>query len=210
MKKYGLALLGFCGVLLVFTCTTSNEPDCNCPEGITTITFTEVDVEVFDDLENTNSTLNAYEDSISKATFLLNIDLQFTEFYEEQAIQRAAMGFDFSTALACSCFAPVTVQNRVEALQILQRAPGDTAFVSASEYFGVVRLLGEETGVYAIAEALADTRQAEDLQGFFATYNLKIIDEDAIPNEAVFQIKITLSDGTLLEAETETILFDRF
>ena len=66
----------------------------------------------------------------------------------------------------------------------------------------------DNEGFFTLIEAVEATRQAENAQNFIPRYQLKIVDEAAIPQNAVFKVMVTLSDGTELQQETSLITFE--
>lgn len=209
MKKNITALILLYLFQFIGACVQDDYPECDCSgTALTEVEIVGLNTDTREMVGDSFYETQEIGESVLKADFILALDLKFTEkeiFTSAQ--KRHSWSFGFQAAYACTCAVPYSVTKQVERIEIFGAELDSSNFVNISGAFMVLDFFDNE-GFFTLTEAVEATRQAENAQSFIPRYQLKIVDEAAIPQNAVFKVMVTLSDGTELQQETSLITFE--
>ncbi len=215
MKKNLIALLLLYIVQLIGSCSESDNGDfCDCSGSDATFEFTvtgfqieaSLDPDLTDFNEGQSFSLNT---PVPKEDLLLTIRLK-SDSKEISTVQKKSnqFSFGFQSSYACSCLAPsLIVANPIQSIQVLQRSPEIEEFTDISSVIRVSSFFDPTEGLMSIEEALEKARMYESQRYFVENYDIRNTDLNAIADEAIFQIVITLSTDEVFTQLTPAIKF---
>lgn len=209
MKKNAFTLIVLYVLLFVFSCTDDNGgfDDCNCSGDINAIEFTALTIEPFElPINSLGQRPEQIQDSVAVDDFFIRMYLDYRVVGVTAKSYGSFLGFGFTPAFACSCVFLASVENQISSISVLQKPDAESDFTAITQSMGVENFFDSSQAFLTLQEAIEITNE-EPYNGFIGQYRLRIVNAEAINDQAIFKIVITLEDGNSFEQEIGLINF---